>query len=60
MKIELKPDSKLVKHRPYCLNPKIKEKVKKEVDKMLVVGLIFPIKEVEWIIPIVIQRKKDT
>jgi hypothetical protein len=31
MKIALKPDSKPVKHRPYCLNPRIKEKVKKEV-----------------------------
>jgi hypothetical protein len=35
MKIELKPDSKPMKHRPYHLNPKVKEKVKKEVDKML-------------------------
>jgi len=34
MKIELKPNSKLVKHRPYYLNPKIKEKLKKEVEKM--------------------------
>jgi hypothetical protein len=60
MKIELKPDSKPVKHRPYHLNPKIKEKVKKEVEKMLAAGLIFPIEEAEWISPIVIQRKKDT
>jgi hypothetical protein len=60
MKIELKPDSKPVKHRPYHLNPKIKEKVKKEVDKMLAAGLIFPIEEAEWVSPIVIQRKKDT
>jgi hypothetical protein len=49
-----------VKHRPYCLNPRIKEKVKKEVDKMLAAGLIFPIEEAEWIIPIVIQSKKGT
>jgi len=35
MKIELKPDSRPVKHIPYCLNPRIKEKVKKEVDNML-------------------------
>jgi hypothetical protein len=58
MKIELKPSSRLVKHRPNYLNPRIKEKVKKEVDKMLATGLIFPIEEVEWIIPIVIQSKK--
>jgi hypothetical protein len=60
MKIELKPDSIHVKHRPYQLNPKMKEKVKKEVEKMLAVGFIFPIEEVEWISPIVIQSKKDT
>jgi hypothetical protein len=60
MKIKLKPNSKPVKHRPYRLNPKIKEKVRKEVDKMLVAGLIFPIEEAEWINPIVIQIKKDT
>jgi hypothetical protein len=35
MNIKLKPDSKPMKHRPYHLNPKVKEKVKKEVDKML-------------------------
>jgi hypothetical protein len=29
MKIELKPDSRPVKHGPYRLNPRIKEKVKK-------------------------------
>ena len=60
MKIELKPDSRLVKHKPYQLNPRIHEKVKKEVDKILVARLIFPIEEVEWISPIVIQSKKDT
>jgi len=43
-----------MKHRPYRINPKIKEKVKKEVDKMLATGLIFPIEEVEWISLIVI------
>jgi hypothetical protein len=29
MKIELKPGSRPVKHRPYRLNPRIKENVKK-------------------------------
>jgi hypothetical protein len=60
MKIDLKPDSILVKYRPYHLNPRIKEKVKKEVDKMLVAGQIFPIEEEEWIIPIVIRSNKGT
>jgi hypothetical protein len=54
MKIELQSDSKPVKHRPYHLNPKIKEKVKKEVEKILAEGLIFLIEEVEWVILIVI------
>lgn len=43
LKIELKPDSQQVKHQPYRLNPKVKEKVKKDIDRMLVVGLIFPV-----------------
>jgi hypothetical protein len=35
MKIELKPRSKPVMHMPYRLNPKVKEKVKREIDKMI-------------------------
>jgi len=42
------------------LNPQVKEKVKKEIDRMLVVGLIFPVDELEWISSIVIQSKKGT
>jgi hypothetical protein len=38
MKIELNPDSRPFKHRPYHLNPRIKEKVKKEIDRMLAAG----------------------
>ena len=38
----------------------MKEKVKREIDKMLEAGLIFPVEEVEWVSPIVIQRKKGT
>jgi DNA integrity scanning protein DisA with diadenylate cyclase activity len=34
MKIKLKPGSKAVRHRPYRLNPRVKEKVKKEIEKM--------------------------
>jgi hypothetical protein len=60
MKIELKPDAKPVKHRPYHLNPRVKEKVKKEIDRMLAAGLIFPVDEAKWISPIVIQNKKGT
>jgi hypothetical protein len=60
MKIELKPGSKPIQHRPYCLNPRVKEKAKKEIEKMLEEGLIFLVEEAEWVSPIVIQRKKNT
>jgi len=42
MNIPLKPDAKLVKRRPYCLYPIYKEKVWKEIDRMLDVGIIVP------------------
>lgn len=45
MKIILKPGARLVKHQPYWLNSWIKEKLKKEIDKILVASLIFPIDE---------------
>lgn len=35
MKIPLKPDVKPIKQRPYRLNPRYKENVKVEIDKML-------------------------
>ena len=35
MKIPLKKYPKLVKQRPYILNPKHKENVKEEIDNML-------------------------
>ena len=60
MKIEFKPNSRHVKHKPYRLNPRIKEKVNKEVDKMLAAGHIFPSEEAKWISPIVIHSKKGT
>jgi hypothetical protein len=60
MKIELKLGSNPVRHRPYRLNPRLKEKVKKEIDKMLEARLIFVVEEAEWVSPIFIQRKKGT
>ena len=47
IKIPLKPDAKPVKQRPYRLNPKYKEKVKAELDKMLAAGIIEPVEESE-------------
>jgi hypothetical protein len=45
MRIPLKPGAKIVKQRPYRLNPKYKEKVKIEFDRMLEAGIIEPVKE---------------
>jgi hypothetical protein len=58
MRIPLKPGAKPVKKRPYRLNPKYKEKVKIELDRMLKAGIIEPIEESEWISPMVVQDKK--
>jgi hypothetical protein len=58
MRIPLKPGAKPVKQRPYRLNLKYKEKVKIELDKMLEAGIIEPVEESEWIIPMVVQEKK--
>jgi hypothetical protein len=58
MRIPLKPDARKFKKRPYRLNPKYKEKVKTELDRMLEVGIIEPIEESEWISPVVVQEKK--
>jgi hypothetical protein len=57
MRITLKPDVKPVKKIPYRLNPKYKEKVKIEFDRMLEAGIIEPVEESEWISPMVVQDK---
>jgi hypothetical protein len=58
MRIPLKPYARPVKHRPYRLNPKYKENVKIEIDRMLEDGIIEPVEESEWISPMVVQDKK--
>jgi hypothetical protein len=58
LRIPLKPDARLVKQRPYRLNPKYKDKVKIELDRMLEAGIIELVEESEWIIPMVVQNKK--
>ena len=40
MKIPLKPDTKPVRQRLYHLNPRYKERVKVELDRMLDTGII--------------------
>jgi hypothetical protein len=58
MRIHLNPDAKLVKKRLYRMNPRYKEKVKEEIDRMLKARVIEPVEELEWISPIVVQDKK--
>jgi hypothetical protein len=58
MKINLKLYVRPIKHIPYFLNPRVKEKVKKEIDRILATRLIFHVDEAERISPIVIQSKK--
>jgi hypothetical protein len=45
MRIHLNPYARLVKQRPYRLNPKYKEKVKIELNILLEVGIIEPVEE---------------
>ena len=39
------------------MNPRYKERVKDEIDRMLEGGIIEPMEESEWIIPMVVQDK---
>eukprot|EP00253_Pinus_taeda_P027541 PITA_27541 len=59
MKITLKLNVKSVKQRPYCLNPKYKEKIRIELDKMLAAGIIESVEESDWVSPMVVQEKKQ-
>src|SRR5713226_8680726 len=47
-----------MKKRPYKLAHKYKEIVKKEIDNMLTTGIIYPIDQSKWEIPMVFQPKK--
>ena len=43
MKIDIKPDARPIKKRPYKLAHKYKEIVKKVIENMITVGVIYPI-----------------
>jgi hypothetical protein len=58
MKIPLKPYAITIRQRPYRLNLMYKQKVKASIDKMLEVGVIEPMEESKWIIPMVVDEKK--
>jgi hypothetical protein len=57
MRIPFELDARPAKQRPYRLNPKYKDKVKIELDRMLEAGIIEPVEESEWISPMVVQDK---
>jgi hypothetical protein len=58
MKIQMKFDTKPMRKIPYRMNPKYKETEKQEPSRMLEMGLIFHVKQFDYIIPMVIQNKK--
>jgi len=58
MKILLKEGVKPVKQGPYILNPKYKEKVRQELDKMIVAGIIERVEESQLVSPMVVEDKK--
>lgn len=54
MKITPKPNANPVNQRPYRLNPKYKEKVCLELDKMLAACIIEPVQDFDWVSPMVV------
>jgi hypothetical protein len=58
MKIPLRPEVRLIRQRPYRLNPIYKKKFKAKINRMLESDIIEPVKESEWISLMVIQDKK--
>ena len=57
--INLHKDVKPVQQRRYRLNPNYAIKVKEEIDKLLKVGFIRPLKKATWLSPIVVVPKKN-
>ena len=58
-RILLKPDAVPVKLPRYRMNPNLARQVKEELDRLLRVGFIAPIKNPEWLSPIVVVPKKN-
>ena len=57
--IHLSKDTKPVVQRRYRMNPNYATKVKEEIDKLLRVGFIRPVKKATWLSPIVVVPKKN-
>jgi hypothetical protein len=58
-KINLAKDAIPVQQRRYRLNPNYAAKVKEEIDKLLRVGFIRPVKRATWLSPTVVVPKKN-
>lgn len=58
MGITLKLDTHPIKQWPYPLNPKYKQNVKEEIDKILAAGIIEPVERSDLVSPMVVQEKK--
>ena len=52
-------DAKSIAQRRYRMNPNYAAKVKEEIDKLLLVGFIWPVKQATWLSPIVVVPKKN-
>ena len=57
--IHLSKDAKTVAQRRYRMNPNYATKVKEEIDKLVRVGFIRPVKKATWLSPIVVVPKKN-
>ncbi|GJV68903.1 reverse transcriptase domain-containing protein [Tanacetum coccineum] len=57
-KINFEDDAKLIIQRQRRINPNMKEVVRKEIIKLLDVGIIYPIKDSPWVSPIYCVPKK--
>ncbi|KAL3685683.1 hypothetical protein R1sor_003705 [Riccia sorocarpa] len=58
-KIKLLPSAKPMVQRPYRMNPNYAETIRKEIEKLKEADFIYPVKEYDWLSPIVIVPKKN-
>ena len=57
-KINMEPEAKPVVDHQRRLNPKMKEVVRKEILKLLEVGIIYPVADSQWVSPVHCVPKK--